>query len=113
MDLENLVRAVALKIRPGGLLFIATSDFGVDLCLDSNGHWHERFGTTDKNHGSWPIEEILTAFAAMKGNVRAHPDDPDVYTFAKRVAYYMETHKQQLIDELMAALKRADQALTS
>lgn len=113
MDFESLVRTVATKIRLGNLLVIVTSDLGVDLCLDSDGHWHERFSTTDQNHGSGPIEKILTALVAMKGDVRAYPDDPDFYTFAKRVGDYVEAHKQQLIDELMAALRQANQALTS
>ncbi len=113
MDLENLVQRLASKIRPGTLLIVATGDLGVDLCLDQNGHWHERFRTADQNHGSGPIEKILTIFAGVRGDIRPIPEDHDFFAFAKRVGEYVEVNKQKLTEELIEALKRIDQALTS
>ncbi len=114
MDLENLVQRLASKIRPGTLLTIVTSDLGVNLCLDDNGHWHECFSTVDKNLENDPIETILMILVAMKGYVMpSRSKDVDPLIFPKQIEYYIESNKQKLIAELMTALNHADQALTS
>ena len=114
MDLESLVNKLASKIKSGTLLTIVTSDLGVSLCLDQNGHWHECFSTVDKNLENSPVETILMILVAMKGYVMPNRSkDADPFTFAEQIEDYIESNKQKLLDELMTALNHADQALTS